>query len=63
MFQYSSELIELTIKVFKEENDLDISEETANEYLNSFAGLYLAFAKNKVKGGWILVKNVGKCQI
>ncbi len=51
MFQYSSELIELTIKVFKEENDLDISEETANEYLNSFAGLYLAFAKNKVKGG------------
>ena len=45
MFKYSEKLIEETIKVFKEENDLEISKETANEYLDSFAGLFLAYSK------------------
>ena len=45
MYKYSEKLTEETIKVFKEENNLNISEETANEYLDSLAGLFLAFAK------------------
>ena len=40
----SEKLIKETIKVFKEEDNLDISEETANEYLESMAGLFLTFA-------------------
>jgi hypothetical protein len=32
-----------TIQCFKEENNLDISPELANEYLNSMSGLFLAF--------------------
>lgn len=42
--QYSQKLIEETILCFKEEDGLDISAETANEYLDSFAGLFLAFS-------------------
>jgi hypothetical protein len=44
LFQYSKKLIDETIQCFKDDDDLDISPEQANEYLNSFAGLYLAFA-------------------
>ena len=46
MCKFSEELIEETIKCFWEENGLVISKETAIEYLNNLAGLYLAFAKN-----------------
>jgi len=49
-FQYSQNLIEETIKCFKEENNLDISSEQANEYLNSLANLYLAFTGKAVLG-------------
>jgi hypothetical protein len=45
VFSFSSKLIEETIKVFKEEDNLDLSPEQANEYLNSFALLFLAFSK------------------
>lgn len=44
---FSHNLIMETIKCFKEENNLEISEETANEYLRYFAGLYLAFNNRK----------------
>lgn len=43
MFQYSEKLIKEIILCFKEEDGLDISEETANEYLENFSGLFLAF--------------------
>ena len=46
-YKFSQNLIEETIKCFKEENNLEISEETANEYLRYFAGLYLAFSKRQ----------------
>jgi len=46
-----------TIKCFKEENNLDISEETANEYLKYFAGLYLAFTnKAETDSAGLLMK-------
>jgi len=44
-FQYSKSLIERTQAYFKNRCGIDISEETANEYLRSFAKLYLAFAR------------------
>ena len=47
MFHYSNKLIKETIKCFKEEDDLDISEETASEYLENLGGLFLAFRKNE----------------
>ena len=47
MFKYSDKLIDETIKVFKEEDGLDLSKETANEYLDQLAGLFLAFAGKK----------------
>lgn len=43
-FQFSQKLIEETILCFKEEDGLDISEQTANEYLMSLSNLYLAFS-------------------
>lgn len=43
-FQFSNNLIDETILCFKEEDGLDISEETANEYLMSLSNLYLAFS-------------------
>ena len=46
MFKYSEKLIKETIKIFKEEDELNISEETANECLDSLAGLFLAFENN-----------------
>ena len=42
---FSNNLIQDCIKSFKEENGVDISAETAQEYLSSFARLYLAFAR------------------
>lgn len=45
MFNYSEKLIKETILCFKEEDNLDISEETANEYLENLGGLFLAFSK------------------
>lgn len=42
--KYSNKLIQETILCFKEENGLDISEETATEYLDGLSGLFLAFA-------------------
>lgn len=48
---YSKELISETILCFKEEDGVDISEETAEEYLNGLSGLFLAFARPNLKGG------------
>ncbi|HBH71428.1 MAG: hypothetical protein UU88_C0001G0033 [Parcubacteria group bacterium GW2011_GWC1_42_11] len=45
-FKFSQELIEETIQCFREENTEDISPETANEYLNSLSGFFLALADN-----------------
>lgn len=45
MFNYSKKLIKETIETFKKEDDLDISEETANEYLDNLGGLFLSFKK------------------
>ena len=42
--KFSEELIKECIALFKEKHGVDISPETANDYLNSFADLYLAFA-------------------
>lgn len=46
-FSYSQNLIQETIKVFKEEDGVDISVDTAIEYLNQLSGLFLAFAGYK----------------
>jgi hypothetical protein len=43
VFSFSSKLIEETIKVFREENNLILSPEQANAYLNNMAGLFLSF--------------------
>jgi hypothetical protein len=43
---FSKNLIDETIRCFKEEDGLELSPEQANEYLHSMAGLYLAFAKS-----------------
>jgi len=48
-FFFSSNLIEETIQCFKDEDGLDISPEQASEYLDTLAGLYLAFAKKDGK--------------
>ena len=45
LFQFSQKLIADCIKSFKEENEVDITAETANEYLNSFARLYLTLTR------------------
>ena len=44
MYLFSPKLIQETIEVFKEEDGLDISVETANDYLDSLAGLFLVIA-------------------
>lgn len=43
MSLYKQELVERTIKYFKERFNTDISKETAEEYLNSMADLYGCF--------------------
>lgn len=48
---YSPELISEAILCFKEEDGLDISEETAEEYLNGLSGLFLAFARPALTSG------------
>lgn len=50
-FTFSKNLIERTIKYFKEKYNQDISEEVANEYLRSFSGLFLAFVRPSVSDG------------
>jgi hypothetical protein len=50
-FTFSKKLIDECIKCFKEENGIDISIETAVEFLNAFAGLFLAFSKGCGAGG------------
>lgn len=55
---YSQKLIEETIKCFKEEDNLDISIETAIEYLDSLGGLFLAFAGRGTSAGPLWVAEV-----
>jgi hypothetical protein len=43
--QFSQLLVERIQKYFKDKYDLDLPEETAQEYLNSYASLYIVFAK------------------
>ncbi len=50
-FIFSKNLIERTIRYFKEKYNQDISEEVANEYLRSFSGLFLAFVRPSVSDG------------
>ncbi len=45
---FSQNLIDETIQCFKEEDDLELSREQANEYLRSMAGLFLAFTEKRV---------------
>lgn len=49
MTKYSEKLIEETILCFKEENNLLITKETAIEYLDRLAELFLAFSKKTEK--------------
>ncbi len=44
MIEFSDDLIDECILCFKDENDVELSRETANEYLHSFADLYSIFA-------------------
>jgi len=48
--QFSQLLVERIQAYFKEKYDLDLPEETAQEYLNSYASLYIVFAKVGQKG-------------
>lgn len=48
MTEYSKELKEKCIQCFKEDDDLIIDEETAEEYLDGFANIFLAYME-KVK--------------
>ena len=43
--KFSKELVERTIKYFSEIHDHHVSHETANEYLDSFAELFLCSAE------------------
>ena len=45
MFQFSQKLIYDCITNFKDEHEVDINAETANEYLNSFARLYMTMMR------------------
>lgn len=57
-FKYSDNLIQETIKVFKEEDTLDISVETASDYLDSLSGLFLAFAGKRTSADPLRVAEV-----
>ncbi len=50
MKKFSQLLVERIQAYFKEKYDLDLPEETAQEYLNSYASLYIIFAKVVQKG-------------
>lgn len=41
---FSQQLIDETVKCFKEENGIDVSEKQAVEILENLAGLFLAFS-------------------
>jgi hypothetical protein len=45
MFKYSEKLIQETIKVFRDENDLELTKEEAREFIDNLVNLYLAFVK------------------
>ena len=45
MKKFSQLLVERIQTYFKEKYDLDLPDETAQEYLNSYASLYIIFAK------------------
>ena len=49
MSTFSKQLVDKCIEYFKHVHHTDISVDTANEYLHSFAKLYLAF--NRPNGG------------
>lgn len=46
MKSFNQLLIERIQKYFKEKYDLDISDEIANEYLNSLADIFAVFAES-----------------
>jgi hypothetical protein len=50
VFLFSPKLIEETIKVFREENNLELSPEQANDCLNNLAGLFLAYKDSDTTG-------------
>lgn len=45
MSKFSLQLVSDTIACFKEEDGIELTQEQAIEVLESFAGLYLAFAE------------------
>lgn len=57
-FFYSQNLIDRTVAYFKKEYNKDISVEVANEYLRSFAGLFLAFTQKKTSADSLRVAEV-----
>jgi hypothetical protein len=50
-FIFSKNLTDRTIIYFKEKYNQDISEETANEYLRSLSGFFLAFVRPSIMDG------------
>jgi len=44
LFAFSPELIQEAIRVFREEDGIELSQEQAVDALNAFADLFLAFA-------------------
>ncbi len=50
MKKFSQLLVERIQAYFKEKYDLDLPDETAQEYLNSYASLYIIFTKVGQKG-------------
>jgi len=61
VFSFSKQLIDETIKVFKEEDGLNLSPEQANEYLNGMAGLFLAFAGHITPARTLLEEGRAEC--
>jgi len=47
-FRFSKNLIDETIKCFKEEDGIELSQELTEEYLEAFSKLFLAFAREKL---------------
>ncbi len=56
-FTFSKNLIDRTVSYFKEKYNQDISEETANEYLRSLSGLFLAFVRPFAPNGGQTLNN------
>ena len=50
-FKYSQNLIDRTVKYFKEKYNHEISDEVANEYLSSLSGFFLAFVRPSIMDG------------